>query len=78
MLTGAYELGTLLLMDPLEELIWHWGMAYDIWTTRGCWFARRNDHMEVLQAQDSETLLFMIRDDYFRKPIPHAPPQPIL
>jgi hypothetical protein len=54
-------------MDPLEDLIWHWGMAYRIWTARGIWYARRNGHGEVIDARDAESLSFMIRDDYFRR-----------
>ena len=55
------------LMDPLDELIWHWGMAYKIWTAGGTWYARRNGEDQVMQADDSESLSFMIRDDYFRR-----------
>jgi hypothetical protein len=55
-------------MDPLDELIWHWGMAYRIWTADGTWHARRSDHPgESMQAADPESLSFMIRDDYFRR-----------
>lgn len=53
-------------MDPLDELIWHWGMAYRIWTAEGTWYAHRSDHHgEDMQAVDAESLSFMIRDDYF-------------
>jgi hypothetical protein len=55
-------------MDPLEDLIWHWGMAYRIWAANGAWYARRHEDGEVMQAPDPEKLSFMIRDDYFRKP----------
>jgi hypothetical protein len=54
-------------MDPLDELVWHWGMAYRIWTADGTWYARRNGHDEVMQAADPERMSFMIRDDYFRR-----------
>lgn len=54
-------------MDPLDELIWYWGMAYRIWAADGTWYARRNGDGPLLQAADAETLSFMIRDDYFRK-----------
>jgi hypothetical protein len=61
-------------IDPLDELIWHWGMAYRIWATDGAWYARRNDHGEIMQATDPERLSFMIRDDYFGRPGPDAAP----
>ena len=48
----------------LDELIWHWGMAYRIWAADGTWYARRNGHGEIMQATDPERLSFMIRDDY--------------
>ncbi len=54
-------------MDPLDELTWHWGMAYRIWAADGIWYACRNDHDEIIQATDPERLSFMIRDDYFRR-----------
>lgn len=62
-------------MDPLEQLIWHWGMAYRIWSVKGTWYARRKDQDEVMQATDPESLSFMIRDDYFRRSGHTAPPQ---
>jgi hypothetical protein len=52
-------------IDPLDELIWHWGMAYRIWVSDRIWYARRNHHGEIMQATDPERLSFMIRDDYF-------------
>jgi hypothetical protein len=63
-------------MDPLDELIWHWGMAYRIWSAKGIWYARRNGDDEVMQAQDPESLSFMIRDSYFRRTGQTRPPQP--
>jgi len=63
-------------IDPLDELIWHWGMAYRIWATDGTWYARRNDHGEVMQATDPERLSFMIRDDYFGRSGPDATTPP--
>jgi hypothetical protein len=63
-------------IDPLDELIWHWGMAYRIWATDGTWYARRNDHGEIMQAADPERLSFMIRDDYFGRSGPDdGPPE---
>jgi len=64
-------------IDPLEELIWHWGMAYRIWSADGTWCARRHDRDEIIQAADAERLSFMIRDDYFRRTRSpgDAPPQ---
>jgi hypothetical protein len=59
-------------IDPLDELIWHWGMAYRIWVTDGTWYARRNNHGEIMQATDPECLSFRIRDDYFGRPGPGA------
>ena len=59
-------------MDPLDELIWDWGMAYRIWAADGTWFARRNGHGRVIQAADPERLSFMIRDDYFRRNVSPA------
>ena len=59
-------------IDPLDELIWHWGMAYRIWAVDGTWYARRNDHSEIMQAADPERLSFMIRDDYFHRAGPSA------
>jgi hypothetical protein len=62
-------------VDPLDELIWHWGMAYRIWAADGTWYARRNGHGEVMRAADAEHLSFMIRDDYFRRKVsPTAAP----
>jgi hypothetical protein len=63
-------------IDPLDELIWHWGMAYRIWANDGTWYARRNDHAEIMQAADPERLSFMIRDDYFGRPGPGAASPP--
>ena len=63
-------------MDPLDELIWHWGMAYRIWSAKGIWYARRKDQDEVMQAEGPESLSFMIRDDYFRRSGQVAPPPP--
>jgi hypothetical protein len=63
-------------IDPLDELIWHWGMAYRIWAADGSWYARRNAHGEVMQAADPERLSFMIRDDYFGRAGPGAAPPP--
>ena len=61
--------------DPLDELIWHWGMAYRIWAADGTWYARRNGHGKVMRAADAERLSFMIRDDYFRRNVsPTAAP----
>ena len=54
-------------IDPLDELIWHWGMAYRIWSAGGSWYARRHDRDEIMQAADPERLSFMIRDDYFHR-----------
>lgn len=65
-------------MDPMDDLIWHWGMAYRIWSAKGVWYARRKDEADegqVMQADDPESLSFMIRDDYFRGS-GHAPPPP--
>jgi hypothetical protein len=62
--------------DPLEELIWHWGMAYRIWSAGGTWYARRRDRDEIMQAGDAERLSFVIRDDYFRRDRPAAPSLP--
>jgi len=62
--------------DPLDELIWHWGMAYRIWAADGTWYARRNDHGEIMQATDPERLSFMIRDDYFGRAGPAGPGGP--
>ena len=64
-------------IDPLDELIWHWGMAYRIWAADGTWYARRNDHSEIMQATDPERLSFMIRDDYFGRSGPggDSPPE---
>jgi hypothetical protein len=61
-------------IDPLDELIWHWGMAYRIWAADGTWYARRNDHGEIMQATDPERLSFLIRDDYFHRAGPSADP----
>ena len=61
-------------IDPLDELIWHWGMAYRIWAADGTWYARRNDRDEIMQATDPERLSFMIRDDYFHRAGPNAGP----
>jgi len=60
-------------IDPLDELTWHWGMAYRIWAADGTWYARRNDHGEIMQATDPERLSFMIRDDYFHRAGPDRP-----
>ena len=60
-------------IDPLDELTWHWGMAYRIWAAGGTWYARRNDHGETMQATDPERLSFMIRDDYFHRSQPDGP-----
>jgi hypothetical protein len=54
-------------IDPLDELIWHWGMAYRIWAADGTWYARRNGRGEIMQATDPERLSFMIRDNYFHR-----------
>jgi hypothetical protein len=54
-------------IDPLDELIWHWGMAYRIWSAGGSWYARRHERDEIMQAGDPERLSFVIRDDYFRR-----------
>jgi hypothetical protein len=59
-------------IDPLDELIWHWGMAYRIWAADGTWYARRNGRGEIMQATDPERLSFMIRDDYFHRAGPSA------
>jgi hypothetical protein len=59
-------------MDPLDELIWDWGMAYRIWAADGTWYARRNGKGKVIQAADPERLSFMIRDDYFRRNVSPA------
>jgi hypothetical protein len=61
-------------IDPLDELIWHWGMAYRIWAADGTWYARRNGHGEIMQATDPERLSFMIRDNYFHRAGPSADP----
>ena len=60
-------------IDPLDELIWHWGMAYRIWAADGTWYARRNGRGEIMQATDPERLSFMIRDDYFHRSEPDGP-----
>ena len=60
-------------IDPLDELTWHWGMAYRIWAADGTWYARRNDRSEIMQATDPERLSFMIRDDYFHRAGPDGP-----
>jgi hypothetical protein len=60
-------------IDPLDELIWHWGMAYRIWAADGTWYARRTGHGEIMQATDPERLSFMIRDDYFHRAGPDGP-----
>jgi len=39
----------------------------------GTWYARRNDHSEIMQATDPERLSFMIRDDYFHRAGPDRP-----
>ena len=62
-----------ILADPLDELIWHWGMAYRIWAAGGTWYARRNGRGEIMQATDPERLSFMIRDDYFHRAGPDGP-----
>jgi hypothetical protein len=51
-------------LDPLDDLNW----AAD-----GTWYARRNDHGEIMQATDPERLSFMIRDDYFHRSEPDGP-----
>ncbi len=61
-------------IDPLDELIWHWGMAYRIWAADGNWYARRNGRGEIMQATDPERLSFMIRDNYFHRAGPSADP----
>jgi len=63
-------------IDPLEELIWHWGMAYRIWSADGSWYARRHDRDEIMQADDPERLSFMIRDNYFHRAGPGAASPP--
>ena len=60
-------------IDPLDELNWHWGMAYRIWAADGTWYARRNHRGEIMQATDPERLSFMIRDDYFHRSGPDGP-----
>jgi hypothetical protein len=64
-------------IDPLDELLWHWGMAYRIWSAGGTWYARRHDRDEIMQAGDPERLSFVIRDDYFHRagPVGASPPE---
>ena len=64
-------------IDPLEELIWHWGMAYRIWSAGGTWYARRHERDQIMQAGDPERLSFVIRDDYFHRagPVAASPPE---
>jgi hypothetical protein len=55
----------------LENLNWHWGEAYRIFAAGyGCWTASRRDARGRLLAEDLESLLAMIRDDYGRRPVP--------
>jgi hypothetical protein len=54
-------------MDPLDELIWHWGMAYRIWAADGIWYARRDGGGGLIESADPERLSLLIADDYFRR-----------
>ncbi len=61
----AYE-----ILTPLGDLRWHWGGAYVITGTLGCWRARRRDDGRVLTADDPEKLHAAIVEDYTAKPVP--------
>ena len=57
-------------MTPLGDLRWHWGGAYVISGSLGCWRAQRRDDGRVLAADDPEKLRRAIIADYTRKPVP--------
>lgn len=62
------------LISPLADLRHHWGEAYLISGTIGCWRAQRRDDRRTLTAEDPELLREAIRDDYARKPVSRTDP----
>jgi hypothetical protein len=53
----------------LEELRHHWSGAYRFEHRRGRWTAQRRDDGHVLEADEPEQLLAVIREDYRRRPV---------
>lgn len=55
----------------LADLQHHWGSAYMISHPQpDVWLAQRRDTYESLKAEEPTGLLRLIRQDYFRKPVP--------
>lgn len=56
--------------DPLDELRWHWGDAYEIERADDGWRARRRDGLGGwMTAPSAEELRDRIRGDYRRRPV---------
>lgn len=56
----------------LENLLWHWGGAYDITGTPGAWRAVRADNGAALIAASAPALLALILADYTSRPVPRS------
>jgi hypothetical protein len=58
-------------MTALGDLQHHWGSAYMISHLEpDIWLAQRRDDYATLRAEGPEQLLYLIRQDYARKPVP--------
>jgi hypothetical protein len=61
--------------DPLDELEFHWGSAYDIALVGGMWTARRKDGRGgTLADPHPEGLRLRIQVDYAAMPVPRDLP----
>jgi hypothetical protein len=58
--------------DPLAELRWHWGSAYNIDCYQGTWTATYKGDTYVMSAISADDLRWRIWDDYPRRKIPRA------
>lgn len=58
--------------DPLAELRWHWGSAYNIDCCKGTWTATCKGDTYVMSATSPDDLRSRIWDDYSRRKIPGA------
>jgi hypothetical protein len=55
--------------EALEDLQWHWGLAYLITGAAGRWVAQRRDDGRTLTASTPGALRELITDDYVERPV---------
>jgi hypothetical protein len=56
--------------EALEDLQWHWGLAYLITGAVGHWVAQRRDDGRTLTASTPGALRDLITEDYETRPVP--------